>query len=1211
MNSLLSTRNPSVAALVFTLAHTINAQYDCGGVIYPDVPQSQFCVQEIDNWPDAYKYQDRYIVGEPLNPGATKTIKIAIHVWQDSTGGNNYPDNQATRDMLDEAIGHLNDGMWTYNDAPSDPISGVPFIPDTKLRVDYKGVTFHQNSSMNAIILSSGTSLLSQQAISEDAQMQEYLLLHFVCPTCHFCCDTLGNPLPGIAGVATGTFPGYFGGNHYVASKGQLDPAAVSTWALAQHWAHEIGHTMGLCHTYGPQCAEPCSPSDLDYLSDVFESPSDCLHDGSWNCNVSASTNSCTNNMMGGTNAAGYYSPLQLGRIHRSLATHGARKYAWGYSTTPYTISNNETWEFNIKFYQDIVVPAGKTLTIKCVVEMVPEAKIVVQPGGKLIVDGGTITAAQYSGDFWKGIEVWGDNTKNQGPSTGTPTYQGMVELKNGAVIEHAFKAGIYVGQRGVPNTYGGVVQASDASFINCYRAVEFPPYQNTTAGGSPIANRSWFQRCEFYVDDDYRGGDDFDAHIVMDKVDGIPIKACTFKNLRTTITESAKLGMGIRSLDAHYNVVGLCTTNPPWPGGVCPNWDRSVFIGLDHGINASNATTSRNFTVDRTDFHANIAGVYAKGVTGYQVKNCRFYLGGNDADLTHPDELEWDERHRGIFSTESWAFTVDDNELEQDGAHTQTEGIVIGYSRDHNDIVFRNQATGLERAYIGEGISADVPGNAHIVGLWFLCNENDGNTQNFWSRRIVGLEDEDDHTIRTQQGVLSRPADNTFDQVAGPSGDGDFRVTTTFSTISYRHRNTGAYVPQHYSSGLFPASALAIPTNNCSSKMVVLHPGPKSLGADTLAAHLLGHKQAYGDTRHLYAQLIDGGDTDAVLDEIQASWPTDAWELRDYLLEKSPYLSYEALKAAVVKNIMPAAMLTEVLVANPDATKNGGFLQWLQDESGYALPEYLAGLVVASWDESTYRTTLEEALTIHHGEMTQAANALMEGYRNNATGPKLDSLAWTWRQLRTVAGSYGEALTWLEQQQYDSALFATGEILQDHKLDTTGVAEVLRMQAWIGFLQTIGSTGRHAGQLDSAEVQQLVALAGDTYDRPSTWIYNLLCFHYHICRPPLTGGDDGTPKVWPRSVQQAGGAGTVALLKAQPNPADTWMAFTYDLLVEPKQAALVIRDLVGREVYRRELREQQQQVVWDTRQVPPGTYTATLYNNERQLRTEKVIIRQ
>jgi hypothetical protein len=57
MNSLLSTRNPSVAALVFTLAHTINAQYDCGGVIYPDVPQSQFCVQEIDNWPDAYKYQ--------------------------------------------------------------------------------------------------------------------------------------------------------------------------------------------------------------------------------------------------------------------------------------------------------------------------------------------------------------------------------------------------------------------------------------------------------------------------------------------------------------------------------------------------------------------------------------------------------------------------------------------------------------------------------------------------------------------------------------------------------------------------------------------------------------------------------------------------------------------------------------------------------------------------------------------------------------------------------------------------------------------------------------------------------------------------------------------------------------------------------------------------------------------------------------------------
>ncbi len=84
---------------------------------------------------------------------------------------------------------------------------------------------------------------------------------------------------------------------------------------------------------------------------------------------------------------------------------------------------------------------------------------------------------------------------------------------------------------------------------------------------------------------------------------------------------------------------------------------------------------------------------------------------------------------------------------------------------------------------------------------------------------------------------------------------------------------------------------------------------------------------------------------------------------------------------------------------------------------------------------------------------------------------------------------------------------------------------------------------------------------------------------------------------------------GVQALLHIHPNPASAWVAIDYDLLVEPSHAAIVIRDIAGREVKRIMLREQQQQVVWDTRQAPPGSYTATLLNKGRQLRTEKFII--
>ena len=80
-------------------------------------------------------------------------------------------------------------------------------------------------------------------------------------------------------------------------------------------------------------------------------------------------------------------------------------------------------------------------------------------------------------------------------------------------------------------------------------------------------------------------------------------------------------------------------------------------------------------------------------------------------------------------------------------------------------------------------------------------------------------------------------------------------------------------------------------------------------------------------------------------------------------------------------------------------------------------------------------------------------------------------------------------------------------------------------------------------------------------------------------------------------------------LLHIHPNPANTWVAFDYDLLVPPKDASIVVRDLTGRTVYRQDLREQLGQLVWDTRQTAPGTYTATLYSGSRPLRTEKLIL--
>jgi hypothetical protein len=778
-------------------------------------------------------------------------------------------------------------------------------------------------------------------------------------------------------------------------------------------------------------------------------------------------------------------------------------------------------------------------------------------------------------------------------------------------------------------NTFGGVVRATDAHFINCRRAVAFGPYQNTTNSGTPIGNRSFFARCDFSVDDNYRGNYDFHAHVSMWKVDGINFTACSFKNQQTTITESAKLGYGIVSIDASYRVLGQCTTNPPWVGDVCPSYTPTTFMGLDHGINARNFSTTRSFTVDHGHFEDNVCGVYANGVVGFKVTNTQFKVGGNEvADMTNTDEANWEERHRAVFSTGSWAFAIDDNTVEQSGTYDLTEGIVVGYSFDHNDVVFRNTATDLESGFIGEGICADLaPGYTAIRGLWFLCDQNTNNSTNFWSRKVTSAPtlEQPGHTIRLNQGSPNRPADNTFDQWPNTSPNLDFSVTTSNSPISYWHRNTGNFVPINYTqslTGLFPAVCTTLPANNCASKVQTTIPWdpnyPSGMAPGPAVNYLLSEKLAFGNTRYLYEQLIDDGNTDEVVEEIQESWPQDAWVLRDYLLSKSPYLSATSLKEMVLRNILPAAMVTEILVANPEATRQDGFLTWLQETSGHPLPEYMLGMVVASWDQRTYRDALEGAMTFHHAEMTQAANMLLHHYQTlplaeeDTTSVPMDSVLWVWQQVRTPAARYAEALTWVQLGNYTQATSVIEAIPAEHDLRSPETLERQRMLDLISFLQVLQGSGRSESQLTSGEVAALQALMGDAYDRPAAWISNLLCFGYQVCRPPLTGGEkDGDRRSLPYTPMAGNAVLTEAALSIHPNPASTWVAVDYDLLVEPTEAAVAIRDLTGREVYRRTLTERKQQVVWDARQIAPGSYTVVLLNGGRQLRAEKLIIRQ
>ncbi|TXI82144.1 MAG: T9SS type A sorting domain-containing protein [Flavobacteriales bacterium] len=880
-----------------------------------------------------------------------------------------------------------------------------------------------------------------------------------------------------------------------------------------------------------------------------------------------------------------------------------------------WVVSNDFTLEVPTYLGGILRIASGATLTVTGVVNAYPGAKVIVEPGGRLIVDGGTLTS-QCSSGFWSGVEVQGNNAQDQGGAVVDGTYrdfvhQGYVELRNGGTIEHA-RCAIAMKNGDVWGTFGGVVRSFGGVFRNNRRAVEFLQYDNTNAQGDPINNRSFFQNTLFTVDDDYRGVDDFHVHVSMWDVNGVTFSGCTFQNEQTQITESHKLGYGIHTLDAGFRVKAACTGPPPQTNP-CPIVYQapSKFIGLDHGIHALQAASTRSFHVENSEFQNNVCGVYSEGVVGFSVAESKFEVGGREVDLTDPSETNWFGNHRAVFASGSYGFLIDDNTIQRIGSEP-SEGIVVGYSGGHNDMVFRNSAEGLDAAYVGEGICADENARAYI-GLHFQCNTNDHNQTNIWSRFVSSDElTAAEQTIRTNQGRLERAADNTFDR---DPLNWDVRNTNDqTNALTYWWQTPEApNKPEYVTDGVivtndFNDLPVLRPAGNCATRNVPLvtypdgEPGIWESGMQQARGH-------YVNSAYLYKQLIDGGSTDEMVEEVMTSWPEDVWLLRTSLLEKSPYLSVKVLKEMMNKPFLPDAIKAEVCIANPDATKSEGFMTWLEREAAYPLPQSLLDNIVASWDVKTFRTQLETTMAHHHSGMTQYANLLLH-YHQTDEVEHVDETRAVWQQLRTPAARYAEALTYMQHERYTEAEAVITALPEEHDLRDKQESERWRMLALIDFLEGVHQDGRGIAQLTAGEQTALDNMIAGQRDRAATWAQNILCFHYDKCRAPLSGGDGGTPKAR-RAKPNEPVQGQTASPRVYPNPASTFVMLEVDLSAEPKNAVIQIQDITGRVLKQLIVASKQQQLVLDSREFAPGTYNVVLTNHDSTQLTKNLVIRQ
>jgi hypothetical protein len=353
-----------------------------------------------------------------------------------------------------------------------------------------------------------------------------------------------------------------------------------------------------------------------------------------------------------------------------------------------------------------VAVDSGKVMTVTGTLHCAPSARIIVRPGGKLVVDGGTLTTA-CDAEMWPGITVLGHPDKRQ-----IAQNQGSMELRNGAVIEHA-RCGITLGADEDDTLHtGGILSATDASFCNCARAINFRPYAYSLGPICCQSNRSSCTRCTFVVDSSNRFSQNnatFNEHILLQDVLSVKFYGCSLFNIGLGGNSQ---NCGIRALGATFGLLDDCLPSDP----NCPNAlaRRSLVSGFFQGVRVAGEAKVGGTSVINTVFRNNNYGAWFQDCLPVTIRRCRFQL----------DSLPFAFSRPGVFGV--YLSGCDGAEFQADTfirTNNPSSPISRGiYANDNNlgdVIVYHNLFENLRYGIYANGNNGDS-----TMGLHFACNE-------------------------------------------------------------------------------------------------------------------------------------------------------------------------------------------------------------------------------------------------------------------------------------------------------------------------------------------------------------------------------------------------------------------------------------------------------------------------------------------------------
>lgn len=920
-------------------------------------------------------------------------VRVDNHVFQRDDGSGNFENTVADINHLQTVIDSVN---YLFSHLKM-PIPSGNLVTDSRIQFVMGNTHFYQNSTV-------GVGMTSKDGwVKEDSALaivhanpnmtfdEKFNTLHIF----HGVPDTsIGQGFGGAArGLGNKNYlfvNGYYGNYKADSYDGTLD---YSVQAHAGHLAHEIGHSLGLPHTFG------------QYL-----------------CSDYSRTRSTTNNFMDYMEGPIVYDEesltvCQIGKIHHYLKGLGPSSYNIDDCVidTYCTVGSSEDviieageidiWE-NARFLNgNLVIKNGGVLRIKCYTSIPSDGKIVVEKGGKLVLDGGIIS--NECGSQWQGIFVEGDPNKTQLPLSN----QGFVHIINGGTIEHARTAVTLCGVDANGNQdiskSGGILIANTAIFRDNWRDVSFTGYAKQASTGSfANANISSFTECYFFTTNDYRSDHvgDIWPNVTMWGVVQVRFLGCTFHDQRDGINsldpridDYLNRRDGLFTMDASYRMMDKNFFNPlEYSPPSSPTATRFIDMrygiqSLDNPLTGNNFTAGRPSTVQDVQFESCLGGIYHSGVEGAIMSRNNFEIESYAVSTFRDIEAY------GIYLDNSNGYKAEGNRFSSDWMSDPNNNLsaafVTNANEDNNNEIYRNFFDNnlLGTQAIGWNRHHDV-GQFPEIGLKYRCNSfgfdiNDSPSDNnldMWATHHQTIPYTTAQTGLPQQGSGLDAMGNLFGDY-GAFGNRHFDyLQNPNSFVQYFHHDP-ANEPRvepivHY--GVNPFNTQISYTgvsNECPDNTASGTAVPYS-NIDKVNTHLSVKKMK----RQELVQLVDGGNPGLVVQRVQQVHPGTVTALVADLWSYTPYLSNEVLLALSSSvGVFSQTAIKDLLVANPHSARNPLVMATLVSRTDSFPASYILDIEAVE-TIFTARDDLMNEVYHHSNEFDFGVNSILVRALNN-----------------------------------------------------------------------------------------------------------------------------------------------------------------------------------------------------------------------------------